>query len=363
MALFRTSGVEIKGILCAVPEHREDRTDHEKRFDKEAVDRVLASTEINAIHLGQYAGQTAGDLGFTAADTLLNKLDIDRSKIGILVFVSYATDYRKPGTSSVLQKRLGLSVDCMVTDVGQACAGFVYGQQIVESLMMTSDSKYGLLIVADTGNRMVSRTDHTSLMLGDAGAAILFGRNEMAEHETVLQADGFRFKTIIVPGGGFRDLLPDEESVECSDGVMRTKYELFMDGLGVLSFSTNDVVDSIRAYMTHTHTDIEDYDVFAFHQANMFIIKRMMKKLKLPAEKVPISLHEYGNTSCASIPMALCAGIDNYRNKSEIKVLASGFGIGLAWGVTSFSLNTANIYPIIETGDCYPEGVLNLHEM
>ena len=362
MALFSTQGIDIAGMVCAVPSHREDRTDHEKRFTSEEIDRVIASTGIESIHIGQGIGQTACDLGYAAADDLLNRLNIDRTQIGVFIFVSYASDYMKPGNSSVLQKRLGLPLDCMVTDIGQACAGFVYGQQVTESLMMTCDSKYGLLIVADTGNRLVSKTDHTSLMLGDAGAAILYERKEGTARKTLLKADGYRYSTIMIPGGGFRDPNPEVVSVECADGVSRTPYELYMDGLGVLSFSTNDVVDTIKEYLSITDTTIDDYDAFAFHQANMFIINRMIKKLKLPVEKVPISLHEYGNTSCASIPMAICA---NYGDKkgSTVKFLASGFGLGLAWGVTAFSLDTEKIFPVLETDECYSEGILDLHNM
>ena len=95
----------------------------------------------------------------------------------------------------------------------------------------------------------------------------------------------------------------------------------------------------------------------------MFIIKRMIKKLKLQTEKVPISLHEYGNTSCASIPITICKALGDNASDRGIRILSSGFGIGLAWGVTSFELDPQNIFPIFETDERYLDGIMDLKKM
>ena len=363
MSIFKTHGIQIAGICSAVPDRVYSVEEHQKRFPNDTVDKVCSSTGIRSIHLGDEYGQTAGDLGYVAADSLLNSLSVDRSKIGVLLFVSYATDYIKPGTSSVLHMRLGLPNDCMATDIGQACAGFVYGHQLMESLMATTDSPYGLLVLGDTGNRLVSREDHTSMMLGDAGSAVLYSRNSEYEDCTALYADGSSYQTIIVPAGGFRDPKAPNEKIKCSDDITRTPYELYMDGLGVLTFSTNTVVDSLREYMQQNELSQDDFDAFVFHQANMFIIQRLIKKLNLNPDKVPVSLDRYGNTSCSSIPLTICDSFGNSETQAPLRILAAGFGIGLAWGITDITVSSDCIFPIIETSNCYKEGIINLEKL
>ena len=107
--------------------------------------------------------------------------------------------------------------------------------------------------------------------------------------------------------------------------------------------------------MKLTNTTVADYNTFVFHQANQFIIKQLIRKMKLPKNQVPISLDRYGNTGGISIPLTLC---DAYRNEDGkiIKALVSGFGIGLSWGVANIEVNSDAIYPVIETDDYYKEG-------
>ena len=128
-----------------------------------------------------------------------------------------------------------------------------------------------------------------------------------------------------------------------------------MDGTSVFSFSITDVPKALNDYLEYTGTSATDYDAFIFHQANEFIIKQLIRKMKLKKDAVPISLDRYGNTGGISIPLTMC---DAYGNSpSEIKkVLMAGFGIGLSWGVTSIPVDLGNVYPITETSDYYIEG-------
>ena len=365
MSLFSVSNIQIIGVSAAVPEYSEGKKDFLQKYSENEVDKVMQSTGIHRIHIQDpnASTQTAGDLGYTAAVHLLDMMDIDRSEIGILMFVSYATDYLKPGTSSVLHMRLGLSDECMATDIGQACAGFVYGHQLMESMLSCSDKKLGLLILADTGNRLVSRYDHTSMMLGDAGTAVLYKKDGGQKHTTILKASGSDYRNIIIPAGGFRDKNASREEILCRDDIIRTPYDLYMDGMSVLSFSTNTVLDTIEEYLDIISKDKNFFDTFVFHQANIFIINRLAKKLGIPMEKVPISLDQYGNTSCASIPLTLCVRYgDDIDNKPE-QILVSGFGIGLAWGVTSFEINPSNVFQVIETSDKFDEGKIDIRSL
>jgi len=357
MAWFKTSGVSIKGMAAAVPAQKLDAAMLTERFDENTIEKFIRSTGIASCRQTR-EGQTASDLGFAAAVRMLDAQGIDRSEIGVLIFVSTSPDYRKPATACVLQMRLGLPMDCACMDINHGCAGFLYGHQTMQALLQGSDRRFGLLILGETTSKVIDKAERNSMMFGDAGAAVLYERGGDEPGVTVLKADGRRYRSLIVPAGGFRDMRPAEEYFVTDDGERHWKYNLFMDGMEIFNFSLSDVLDTIRAYLAETGTGAGDYDLFACHQANNYIIQRLTHKLGLPPEKVPICLDRFGNTSSVSIPLVLC---DRYGGSGETgmrRILASGFGIGLAWGVTSFFVDPARILPVSETDEGYDEGVI-----
>lgn len=358
MAWFTSKDIYIAGMAAAVPQNKVDEEDYKARFNKKLVEKFIKSTGIHTSHQ-TLSKQTAGDLGCAAAENLLNKLQVDRSKIGVLLFVTLSPDYRKPATACVLHKRLGLSIDCAAMDVGHGCSGFVYGNQAMEAMLMTSDAEFGLLIFGETTSKLINKSEHNSMMFGDAGAAVLYAKRVGCSNRTLLRTDGERFKSLIVPAGGFRDLDATHQTFKCLDGTERTKYELFMDGMSVFVFSTNDVPKTITDYLLATKTQIADYDLVAFHQANIKILQILTKKFKLDPAKVPICLDRYGNTSSVSIPLVLCDYYGERSGKPEM-VLACGFGVGLSWGVTSLQINPNTVLPIIETDEYYQEGCIDI---
>lgn len=356
MSWHRTHNITIAGMAAAVPANRIESTDRIDELGEKAVTKFVKSTGIKCTHQ-TIPQQTASDLGYAAAENLLNKMNIDREKIGVLVFVTLSPDYKKPTTACVLQKRLGLPIDCACMDIGHGCGGFVYGNEVTESLMMTSDFEYGLLILGETTSKVTARDDVDSMMFADAGSAILYKRSENSSQLTLLRSDGNRFKTLIVPSGGFRDPNPAETTYVSSEGNVKSKFDIAMDGTDVFLFSITDVPKAIDEYLEKSGTTVSDYDAVAFHQANTYIIQRLIRKYGLDKDKVPMCLDRYGNTSSVSIPLALC---DFYGDKTgPIKqVLACGFGVGLAWGVTTLEVDPEHIYPIIETDEYYSEGIL-----
>lgn len=361
MAWFLSKGIEIAGMTAAVPANKVEAESLTDRFDPEEIQKFIKSTGIAASHQTT-TSQTASDLGYAAAENLLTKMNIDRSKIGILIFVTLSPDYRKPATACVLQKRLGLAIDCACFDVGHGCAGFVYGNQVMQSMMMTSEAEYGLLILGETTSKVISKEEHNSMMFGDAGAAVLYERVEGAEHASLLKADGERYRSLIVPAGGFRDMYPEEKYYTTSDGVKHSKFDMFMDGMTVFVFSTNDVPKTIKEYLGRIEKSADNFDTVVFHQANRYILDVMTKRLKLPKEKVPICLDRYGNTSSVSVPLTIT---DHYGNidKGKVDILACGFGVGLAWGITTLRIDTNKIFPIVETEDFYEDGIIESGKM
>lgn len=356
MSFYSSSGIRIAGIACAVPDNRVTVESFSEVFGEEIPAKFTAGTGIKAMYKA-LPEQTASDLATAAAEELLAKTAVDIAEIGLMVLVTQSPDYRRPSSASVVQKRLGLPIECSCMEINLGCSGFVYGLQTAMSLMNSSDMKYGLLLMGETASKLVDPLDKSIVMMyGDAGAAILLEKtSEEAGVTTLLRSDGSRFKAIILPAGGFRDMAPGRERFKCSDGIERSLYDIFMDGTSVFSFSISDVPDALKDYLEQTGTTAADYDVFVFHQANEFIIKQIVRKLKLKKDAVPISLDRYGNTGGISIPLTLC---DAYGSSAEgsRRVLTAGFGIGLSWGVASFSVELDSIFPIVQTSDYYKEG-------
>lgn len=355
MAFLYSDGIGIAGIACAVPDNYVTVDGFIPVFGEEIPAKFSAATGIKAMYKA-LPEQTAGDLAYAAAENLFSHLPVDRGKIGALLLVTQSPDYRRPATACVLQHRLGLPMDCAAMDIGLGCSGFVYGLQTAMSMMERSDMEYCLLLMGETASKLVHPLDKSIVMMyGDAGAAILLERKPEAKSCTLLRSDGSRFKTIILPAGGFRDMDPPKDRFMCNDGIERSLYDIYMEGTSVFSFSITDVPQSIQDYLRHTGTTAEDYDLFLFHQANQFIIKQLSKKLKLPKEKVPQSLERYGNSGGISIPLTLCANFGE-QSVGVQKVFMAGFGIGLSWGITSAELDTAKVFPVVPTRDWYVDG-------
>jgi 3-oxoacyl-[acyl-carrier-protein] synthase-3 len=357
MSVFKSSGIGIAGIACAVPKNNVPVESFVSVFGEEVTSKFTSGTGIRATYKALQE-QTASDLAVAAAQELFNHIDIAKSEIGAMFLVTQSPDYRRPSSASIVQLRLGLPIDCTCMEINLGCSGFVYGLQNAIAMMSASDYKYGLLLMGETATKLVDPLDKSIVMMyGDAGAAILLERKDGVGITSLLRSDGSRYKAIVLPAGGFRDMNPGHERFMCSDGIERSLYDIFMDGTSVFSFSISDVPQAITDYLRLTETTVVDYNAFLFHQANQFIIKQLIRKMKLPKDQVPLSLDRYGNTGGISIPLTLC---DAYGDKSgeKLKALICGFGIGLSWGVANIEVDTDKIYPIVQTEDYYKEGKL-----
>lgn len=333
-----------------------------ERFGRENVDKFVAMTGVEAVRKSSFH-QTASDLGFAAAEELLTEKKVDRNEIGALVFATLSPDYRRPSSACVLHKRLGLSRDCAAFDVGLGCSAFVYGAQIIGSVMSGSDIEKGLLIVGETMSKLSWPDDRASAMLfGDAGAAVLFEKREGSRMSGMLCTDGDGYKAIMVPAGGFRDMNASREVMTFGDGNKRTLYNTLMDGTKVFEFTIRDVPRTIKEYMKREGTAQEDYDCFIMHQANKYIHKQLQKRLKIAEEKMPLCLDRYGNTSAAAIPLTISDAFGKNERLEEIRMLMSGFGVGLSWGVMTACVNTEDVLPAIETDDYFSEGIIHSPE-
>ena len=351
-------GFEISGVATAVPNHKVRSSEYEPIFGDEVVKKIVKSTGVNESY-HSIPEQTASDLAYEAAKHLFDEMNTDKDSVGILVFVCSHTDYVGPATAFVLHKRLRLSEDCVPFDVNLNCSAPVYGLYIILSMLNSGNAKRGLLLIGDTTTKVVSPYDTSRLLFGDAGAAILVEKKKSAVSEINigLKADGTRFKSIISPGGGFRNPNASHEMELCEDGIRRSDYNLFMNGMDVFSFTMTDVPKLFEEFMNEFHVTGDNVDALILHQANAFIIKHLVKKIGIPMEKVPISLDRYGNVSGVSVPLTLCDSY-GYVSGKQFNLMLSGFGVGLSWGVATLTLKTDVVLPIIHTDEFYTEGIV-----
>lgn len=352
MAKSTIKNIAISGISVALPTKKLPVTHYNKDFGEDVVERFTTTTGVKSI-CRSIPEQTASDLGFEAAQNLIEEKKINKEEIGILLFISQKPDFRAPASSFLIHNRLGLSKDCLCLDMNLACSGFIVALHTIKSLLKNSDAQKALLITADTSHKTLSPFDRTMIMLfGDSGSAILLEKtkNNLESHFSI-NSDGRRFKSIITPSGAYRNRNAPKERVVWSDGILRSDYDTHMKGMDVFEFSLTDVPKLMKTFLEELNKTPDDYDYFTLHQANSYILKQLSRKLKIPSDKIPVSLDRFGNNSSNSVPLVLADHFSNLESK-ELKLFMSGFGAGLSWGCADLTINSDVILPIIYT-DAY----------
>lgn len=359
MAYFKFSNIRVAGVACAVPRNKIETESYKPLFGDEEVEKFMAMTGVRSAHR-TLEHQTTSDLGFRAAKELLAKKGVRPEEIGALIFASHSPDYRRPATAFVLQHRLGIPKDAVCYDISLGCSSLVVGMQSLASLMSSSDVQKALLVVGDTGGKTIYPTDRSSLMLfGDAGGVVLLEKtDEPCAIQGMVRSDGDGYRYMIVPGGGYRNLHAGEEVFQCEDGNERTLMNSFIQGTAVFTFTIFDVPRMIKDFWAKTETGPDSYDCFAFHQANLYILKQIAKKTKMDFNKLPITLDRYGNTSGASAVVSLCDRYGSNDDQAKIRVMACGFGVGISLGAVSFEIAPSDILPIVEDEEIYEDGLI-----
>ncbi|MEO6883136.1 MAG: ketoacyl-ACP synthase III [Bacteroidia bacterium] len=343
MAFLSVKNIKIAGIAACVPKNEESNLDYD--WISLAERELLIKTTGIAKRRVALDGLCTSDMCYASANTLFQELNIDRSEIDIVIFVSQSPDYFLPATSIILQDRLQLPKTTMAFDMQLGCSGYVYGLSVISNLMNANKFRKGLLMVGDKSSFSQSKKDKSTYpIFGDAGTATLLEYNEKADQmDFNLQSDGSGYKAIIIPDGGTRSPYnkDSETMVEIEKGIIRSRKNLVLDGLEVFNFSLREATPNINNLLKHIGKTTADFDYFLFHQANKLMNESIRKKLKIAPEKVPYSLTNYGNTSSASIPLTIVTELTEKIKNKKISLLLSAFGVGLSWG--SATLKTENL--------------------
>jgi 3-oxoacyl-[acyl-carrier-protein] synthase-3 len=341
-------GIRISCIAASVPGNKVDiaAMSDDPNEDPKFVKSFIKKTGIAGKHKCGL-DQTAADFSYTAAKQIEAAGKYTPDEVGVLINVTQTPDYRTPSTALALQKRLGLNKNCIAFDVNLGCSGFVYGVSIAAGLLKTSNAKKALVLVGDTigrGRKGPSgdrRSSNTALLFGDASSAILLEKDEGTSIRSALMSDGTGHKALSTPYNAWKHPV-GPESVPSDD-------------IAVFNFTINEVPALVHDYLDKIGTEIDSYDDLVLHQANMMIIKNIAKRVGMPLEKVPVSLDRFGNTSGASVPLTIVDKYGSCEESKDLKMLTSGYGVGLSWGVMEVTINTNDILPLTFGEDRYDD--------
>lgn len=331
MSIQRLTDISITGISTAIPAHVVDNHTLTSQFSPGELDKIITSTGIHQRHTCA-PEQTVLDLGFAAAQDLLANCDVALSNINLVVFVTQTPDQSFPGNAVKLQNHLGLPKSTIAFDVNLGCSGFVNGLWIVGQLLQSMPGKHALLLTGDsTSTQYQNNNTKVNTLFGDACAATLLSHTPNASEMIFdLGSDGAGAPYLCQPFGGAR--------------VPQTPPDMHMDGTQVFAFTLREIPSSIIQCLGASNKAISDIHYAVLHQANQMMLQHLGDKIGLTAEQNLLALHQYGNTSSASIPLALCDQLPQKdafttHNTKDISLLFSGFGVGWSWGSCTLSLN------------------------
>ena len=280
---------------------------------------IVTRTGIRSRHLAE-AGTTSSELGLIAAQRALEMAGVAAADLDLIVVATSTPDFIFPSTACIIQGKLG-NKGAAAFDVQAVCAGFTYALGIAEKFIVSGSHKKALVIGAEVFSRILDWNDRgTCVLFGDgAGAVVLEASETPGIMATAMHADGSQFGILNVPGQ------------VCSGQVTGDPF-LRMDGQAVFKFAVRVLADIAEEVCAKAGISTADLDWLIPHQANIRIIEATGKKLGVPREKVIVSVDRHGNTSAASVPLALDEAVRDGRIQRGQKVLVEGVGGGFTWG-------------------------------
>lgn len=280
---------------------------------------------------------TSSDLVVAGFQDLAARGLLDLDTIDALVVVTQTPDYLIPGTSYIIQGRLGLPQDMLCLDLNQGCAGYIVGLFTAFSLLGSGNFRRVALVNVDVVSRLVAVADRNSRpIVGDAASITVV--EAASGHGPIygnLKVDGKNWDALMVPAGGMKIRPSLQTAVPATDanGNARALDNLVMKGDAVFNFVMQEVPPMIEALLADSGIAKESVDHFVFHQPNPFMLKKLAEKLEVARCKMPMDLvPRYGNSSGVSIPAVLCSSFErSYFDQPRLMCLG-GFGVGLTWG-------------------------------
>lgn len=276
--------------------------------------------------------ENTSDLAVEASKKALSQARLSAEEIDLIIVATVTPDNFTPSTACIVQDKLGAK-NAWAFDINAACTGFIYALKLGRSLIRSGEANNALIIGAETLSKALNWEDRGSCVLfGDgAGATVLTSTEEDCGIKCVnVKSDGSKGDSLVIQG------LPLNSPFK--DGREVSKNYINMNGREIFKFATKVMEESIVEILEKENIKIEDIDAIIPHQANLRIIDYVVKRLGIPREKFITNLQNYGNTSGASIPIALCESINEGNLKKGDNIIMVGFGGGLTWGAALIKL-------------------------
>lgn len=310
----------IVGTGSCLPAKIVTNDDLAKRMDT-SDEWIRARTGIRQRHIAE-PSQTASDLGVAASREALASARVAASEIDLIIVATATPDYIFPSTACIMQAKLGIK-GCTAFDVQAVCSGFVYALAIADKFIRSGQNRCALVVGTEVYSRILDWNDRgTAVLFGDgAGAVVLKGDSKPGILGSVLHADGSYVDILSVPGN------------VCGGKIVGSPY-LQMDGQAVFKFAVKVLDEVARETVVLCGLTLADIDWLIPHQANVRILEATAKRLGIDLSKLVVTVDMHGNTSAASVPLALDLAIRDGRIKPGHKVMLQGVGGGFTWGAS-----------------------------
>ena len=325
MAFSQLPGCSIRAICSSVPGQRFDNLTETTAFEPAEVDKVVKMAGVRMRHISP-EGTCSSDLCTAAARRVLRRLNWTPESVDALIFVTQSPDYLLPSNCCLVHRDLGLSDRCAAFDVGLGCSGYPYALWLAAMMLASGGLKRVLVLHGETPSRFSDGSDRAvALIFGDAGSATALEANPAgaaAPWGFSLHTDGTGWRDLIIEGGGFRDRTPADPHKLC----------VAMNGANIFNFTIKRVPTLVADTLRGSGLAAESVDYFVLHQSNLFIMRHLAKKMKIPEAKLPQTIQRYGSTGGPSIPLTITQGGLARPPDRALKLLLVGYGVGLSWG-------------------------------
>ncbi len=352
MTTARIDDVRIVGLATAVPDRTRTADDEAARFGVEEMQRVVKNIGVTVRSVAEHL--CTSDLCVAAAERLLAELGWAKDSIDVLVMVTQTPDYPSPATACLVQNRMGLGRAVAAFDINLGCSGYTYGLQVVASMLAGGRLRRGLLMAGDTVSRAASPSDRAVVPLfGDAGSVTALelspGAGSLIVDFGTDGAGGIHLHTV-AGGSKHPTCAADLLDVPRRDGVTRSNQHTYMNGAEVLTFALQNVPGMVKRVLEAANWSESNVDHYVFHQASQFMLKNVARSGRLPPAKVVLALQGYGNTSSASIPLAINDQLTALRSERR-RVVLGGFGIGWSWCSIALELGPLVLPDVVRVPD------------
>jgi len=332
----------VSAIEYYLPPKTVSTADLAAEFPEWAVDKIDEKMGIRERHVSA-PGECASDLAVAAARRLFDSGACRPDQIDYVLLCTQSPDHFLPSTACLIQDRLGIPSGAGALDFNLGCSGYVYGLGLAQGLISSGQASTVLLITADTLTKFINPGDKSvRSVFGDAAAVTLLSADDSTAPligPFIYGTNGRGAPNLMVPAGGMRQPRNGETAVTVEDdgGNVRSRNDLFMDGAEIFTFSLDVVPQTVNSLLAKAGLQASDVDLFVFHQANARILSSLVERLDLPAERVVSAIAQTGNTSAASIPLALSVARDAQQLRRGARVLLAAFGAGATWAATTIT--------------------------